>query len=68
VGSLIFGPSDKLLIAKCLPELGAYVSRVEAGRPLSAWTKEEIIGLVEATVGAYFDGLKQEGFNDDLPL
>jgi hypothetical protein len=64
---LIFTPSDKYLISLCLPELGKHVSRVEAGRPLSAWTKEEILVLVEVTVGAYFDAQK-ETLNDDIPF
>jgi hypothetical protein len=36
-------------------------------RPLSAWTKEEILGLAEVLIGAYFDAQK-ETLNDDLPF
>jgi hypothetical protein len=65
---VIFEPSDKALIAACLPEIGAYVVRIEAGRPLSTWSREEVLGLIEAAVGGYFDALKKAGFNDDLPM
>jgi hypothetical protein len=62
---MIFALSDKVYIIACLPEMGAYVARIEAGRPLSTWSKEEIMGLAEVTVGAYFDAQK-ETLNDDL--
>ena len=62
-------PSEMELAAmkSCLPPLGEYVASIGMDRPLSAYSREEVLQLVDVVLTAYFDNLR-ERTPDDVPF
>jgi len=50
-----------------LPRLGEYVASVGMDKPLSAYSREQILHMVDVVLTAYFDNLR-ELTPDDVPF
>lgn len=50
-----------------LPRLGDYVAAIGVERPLSAYTRDEVLQLVDVVLTTYFDSLR-ELTPDDIPF
>ncbi len=46
-------------IEQSLPEVGSLVAEIENNRPLSSWSKEEILRLMFRTVRAYQENMQK---------
>ena len=61
--------SEKNSIEYALKPLGEYVAEVGMDKPLSSYTKEQVLCLVETAVTAYQESMQQieDDSNEDLP-
>ncbi|CAI8820080.1 DUF6511 domain-containing protein [Methylococcus capsulatus] len=60
-------PNEKAAMAAVLPRLGDYVASIGMDRPLSAYSREEILQLVDVVLTTYFDHLREHD-PDDVPF
>ncbi|MEG3637676.1 DUF6511 domain-containing protein [Magnetococcus sp. PR-3] len=62
---------EKAAMAAALPLLGEYVASIDMQRPLTAYSKEEVLTLVEVIVTAYQDYMAKaqpDTLFDDIPF
>ncbi len=59
--------NEKAAMEAVLPLLGEYVASVGMDKPLSAYSREEILQMVDVVLTAYFDNLR-ELTPDDVPF
>ena len=59
--------NEKAAMEAVLPSLGEYVASIGMDRPLSAYSREEVLQLVDVVLTAYFDNLR-EITPDDVPF
>ncbi|MES9888710.1 MAG: DUF6511 domain-containing protein, partial [Candidatus Sedimenticola sp. 6PFRAG1] len=59
-GGVVIDPThnEKAAMDAVLPQLGEYVVSVGMDKPLSAYSREEILQLVDVVLTAYFDNLR----------
>lgn len=60
-GGIVIDPThnEKAAMEAVLPHLGEYVAAIGMDRPLAAYTRDEILGLVDAVLTAYFEHLRE---------
>ena len=60
-GGIVIDPThnEKAAMAAVLPSLGEYVAALGMDRPLAAYSREEILGLVDVVLTAYFERLRE---------
>lgn len=51
--------NEKAAMAAVLPSLGEYVAALGLDRPVAAYTREEILGLVDVVLTGYFEHLRE---------
>ena len=51
--------NEKAAMEALLPSLGEYVASLGMDRPLAAYTREEILGLVDVVLSTYFERLRE---------
>lgn len=51
--------NEKAAMAAVLPSLGEYVAALGLDRPLAAYTRDEILGLVDVVLSTYFERLRE---------
>lgn len=68
-GGTVIDPThnEKAAMEAVLPRLGEYVAAIGMDRPLSAYTRDEVLRLVDVVLTAYFDSLR-ELTPDDVPF
>lgn len=68
-GGTVIDPTynEKAAMEAVLPRLGDYVAAIGVDRPLSAYTREEVLRLVDVVLTTYFDSLR-ELTPDDIPF
>ena len=68
-GGTVIDPThnEKAAMEAVLPHLGEYVASVGMDKPLSAYSREEILQMVNVVLTAYFDNLR-ELTPDDVPF
>jgi len=68
-GGVVIDPThnEKAAMEAVLPSLGEYVASIGMDRPLSAYSREEVLQLVDVVLTAYFDNLR-ELTPDDVPF
>ncbi len=59
--------NEKAAMEAVLPHLGEYVASIGMDKPLSAYSREEILQMVDVVLTAYFDNLR-ELTPDDVPF
>ncbi|UZR28115.1 DUF6511 domain-containing protein [Methylococcus mesophilus] len=59
--------NEKAAMEAVLPRLGDYVAAIGMDRPLSAYSRAEILQLVDVVLTAYFDHLREHD-PDDVPF
>ncbi len=59
--------NEKAAMEAVLPHLGEYVATIGMDRPLSAYSRAEVLQLVDVVLTAYFDNLR-ELTSDDVPF
>lgn len=60
--------SEKDAIESALKPVGEYVSEIGMHRPLSNYTREEVLCLIEVAVSAYQEHMQSlETFDDEVP-
>lgn len=59
--------NEQAAMEAVLPQLGDYVASVGMDKPLSAYTRDEVLRLVDVVLTAYFDSLR-ELTPDDIPF
>ena len=59
--------NEKAAMEAVLPLLGDYIASIGMNRPLSAYTRDEVLRLVDVVLTAYFDSLR-ELTPDDIPF
>lgn len=59
--------NEKAAMEAVLPHLGEYVASIGMDRPLSAYSRTEVLQLVDVVLTAYFDNLR-ELTPDDVPF
>ena len=57
---------ERAAMAAALPPLGEYVGSIGMHRPLAAYTKQEVLTLIDVVVTAYQDYFIKH--NDDIPF
>lgn len=55
-------------IEASLRDVGAAVAEMEGGRPLSAWSRDEILRLIFTTVRAYQRHMTEITMRDGVPF
>lgn len=55
-------------IEAALPAVGAVVAEIEAGRPLSAWSKDEILRLIFTAVRSFQQNMDEMGRRGEPPF
>lgn len=60
-GGIVIDPThnETAAMEAVLPVLGEYVAALGMERPLSAYSREEILRLVDVVLTAYFDKLRE---------
>ena len=60
-GGIVIDPThnEKAAMEALLPSLGEYVASLGIDRPLAAYTREEILGLVDVVLSTYFERLRE---------
>jgi hypothetical protein len=68
-GGTVVDPThnERAAMEAVLPRLGDYVAAIGMERPLSAYTRDEVLQLVDVVLTAYFDSLR-ELTPDDIPF
>jgi hypothetical protein len=68
-GGIVIDPThnERAAMKAVLPVLGEYVAAFGLERPLAAYSREEILRLVDVVLTAYFDNLR-ELTPDDVPF
>lgn len=68
-GRIVINPTqnEKAAMESVLPRLGEYVASVGMDKPLSAYSREQILQMVDVVLTAYFDNLR-ELTPDDVPF
>jgi hypothetical protein len=68
-GGVVIDPThnEKAAMEAVLPRLGEYVASIGMDRPLAAYSREEILRMVDVVLTAYFDNLR-ELTPDDVPF
>jgi len=68
-GGVVIDPThnEKAAMEAVLPHLGEYVAAIGMDRPLSAYSRKEVLQLVDVVLTAYFDNLR-ELTPDDVPF
>lgn len=68
-GGIVIDPThnEQAAMEAVLASLGDYVASVGMDKPLSAYTREEVLRLVDVVLTAYFDSLR-ELTPDDIPF
>jgi hypothetical protein len=68
-GGVVIDPThnEKTAMQAVLPHLGEYVASVGMDKPLSAYSREEILQMVDLVLTAFFDNLR-ELTPDDVPF
>jgi endogenous inhibitor of DNA gyrase (YacG/DUF329 family) len=68
-GGVMIDPTrnEKAAMEAVLPRLGEYVASIGMDRPLSDYSREEVLQLVDVVLTAYFDKLR-EITPDDVPF
>ena len=68
-GGIVIDPThnETTAMEAVLPVLGEYVAALGMERPLSAYSRDEILRLVDVVLTAYFDNLR-ELTPDDVPF
>lgn len=68
-GGVVIDPThnEKAAMESVLPNLGEYVASVGMDKPLSAYSRDEILQMVDVVLTAYFDNLR-ELTPDDVPF
>ncbi len=68
-GGVVIDPThnEKVAMEAVLPHLGEYVASLGMDKPLSAYSREEILQMVDVVLTAYFDNLR-ELTPDDVPF
>lgn len=51
--------NEQVAMEAVLPRLGEYVASVGMDRPLSAYTREEVLQLVDVVLTGYFESLRK---------
>lgn len=59
--------NERTAMAAVLPRLGEFVADVGLDRPLSAYTREEVLQLIDVVLTAYFESLR-DLTPDDVPF
>jgi hypothetical protein len=59
--------NEKAAMQAVLPHLGDYVASIGMDRPLSSYSRAEVLQLVDVVLTAYFDNLR-ELTPDDVPF
>ena len=59
--------NEKEAIESALKPLGEYVAEIGMDRPLSNYTREEVLCLIEVAVTAYFDFMQSREAEDKNP-
>lgn len=59
--------NEKAAMEAVLPHLGEYVAAIGMDKPLSAYSRKEVLQLVDVVLTAYFDNLR-EITSDDVPF
>lgn len=59
-GGIVIDPThnEKAAMEAVLPHLGEYVASVGMDKPLSAYSREEILRMVDVVLTTYFDNLR----------
>ena len=63
-GEIVLDQETAKAIELSLREVGAYVATVGMDRPLSAYTREEAIGLIQVAVESYQQHMQKIVLND----
>jgi hypothetical protein len=58
--------NEKEAIESALKPVGEYVAEIGMDRPLSAYSREEVLCLIEVALGAYFDFM--QGFDAETEM
>ena len=60
-GGIVIDPThnERAAMEALLPSLGEYVASLGMDRPLAAYTREEILGLVDVVLSTYFERLRE---------
>jgi hypothetical protein len=60
-GGVVIDPThnEKTAMEAVLPHLGEYVAAIGMDRPLSAYSRAEVLQLVDVVLTAYFDKLRE---------
>jgi endogenous inhibitor of DNA gyrase (YacG/DUF329 family) len=68
-GGVVIDPThnEKAAMEAVLPHLGEYVAAIGMDRPLSAYSRKEVLQLVDVVLTTYFDNLR-ELTPDDVPF
>jgi hypothetical protein len=68
-GGVVIDPThnEKAAMEAVLPHLGEYVAAIGMDRPLSAYSRAEVLQLVDVVLTTYFDNLR-ELTPDDVPF
>jgi hypothetical protein len=68
-GGVVIDPThnEQTAMEAVLPHLGEYVASLGMDKPLSAYSREEILQMVDVVLTAYFDNLR-ELTPDDVPF
>ncbi len=68
-GGVVIDPThnEKAAMEAVLPRLGEYVASIGMDKPLSAYSREEILQMVDVVLTAYFDNLR-ELTPEDVPF
>ena len=68
-GGVVIDPThnETAAMEAVLPSLGEYVASLGMERPLTAYSREEILRLVDVVLTAYFDNLR-DLTPDDVPF
>jgi hypothetical protein len=68
-GGVVIDPThnEKAAMESVLPHLGEHVASVGMDKPLSAYSRDEILQMVDVVLTAYFDNLR-DLTPDDVPF
>ena len=59
--------NEKEAIESALKPVGEYVAEIGMDRPLSSYSREEVLCLIEVALGAYFDFMQGKENEDKNP-
>ena len=58
--------NEKEAIESALKPVGEYVAEIGMDRPLSSYSREEVLCLIEVALGAYFEFMQGKGSESEI--